>query len=309
MNKLPERIRIKDIARLADVSVGTVDRVLHGRTGVSEASRKRVEEILKQLDYQPNMYASALASNKKYLFVCLLPQHKEGDYWTDVEMGMKRAVETFSDFHITLSVVYYDQYEYSSFINAGEDILRKEPDGVLLAPTIPEMTARFTNKLQEREIPYIFIDSNVDSLNPLAFFGQKSEEHFPDCKIVELNLYAKRPDEDEALMNRFFQENPQITCGITFNSKVYIVGEYLIGHNMKNFKLIGYDLLRRNVSCLKEGAVDFLIAQQPTAQGYSGVESLCNHLIFKKEVKQCNYMPITLLAVENVDFYLDAHKK
>ena len=257
MNKLPERIRIKDIARLADVSVGTVDRVLHGRTGVSEASRKRVEEILKQLDYQPNMYASALASNKKYLFVCLLPQHKEGDYWTDVEMGMKRAVETFSDFHITLSVVYYDQYEYSSFINAGEDILRKEPDGVLLAPTIPEMTARFTNKLQEREIPYIFIDSNVDSLNPLAFFGQKSDqsgyfaarmammlgecpkeivifrqinegrlgsnqqenrekgfrkymqEHFPDCKIVELNLYAKRPDEDEALMNRFFQENPQ----------------------------------------------------------------------------------------------------
>ena len=70
MNKLPERIRIKDIARLADVSVGTVDRVLHGRTGVSEASRKRVEEILKQLDYQPNMYASALASNKKYLFAC-----------------------------------------------------------------------------------------------------------------------------------------------------------------------------------------------------------------------------------------------
>ena len=50
------------ISRLADVSVGTVDRVLHGRTGVSEASRKRVEEILKQLDYQPNMYASALAS-------------------------------------------------------------------------------------------------------------------------------------------------------------------------------------------------------------------------------------------------------
>ena len=88
MNKLPERIRIKDIARLADVSVGTVDRVLHGRTGVSEASRKRVEEILKQLDYQPNMYASALASNKKYTFICLLPEHLEGDYWTAVELGI-----------------------------------------------------------------------------------------------------------------------------------------------------------------------------------------------------------------------------
>ena len=64
MNKpmnTPERIRIKDIAKMADVSVGTVDRVLHGRSGVSEASRKRVEEILEKLNYQPNMYASALA--------------------------------------------------------------------------------------------------------------------------------------------------------------------------------------------------------------------------------------------------------
>ncbi len=68
-----ERVRI---AKMADVSVGTVDRVIHGRSGVSEASRKRVEEILEKLDYQPNMYASALASNKKYAFACLLPQHE-----------------------------------------------------------------------------------------------------------------------------------------------------------------------------------------------------------------------------------------
>ena len=98
MNKLPERIRIKDIARLADVSVGTVDRVIHSRSGVSEASKKRVEEILKQLDYQPNMYASALASNKKYTFICLLPEHLEGEYWTAVELGIHEAIATYSDF-------------------------------------------------------------------------------------------------------------------------------------------------------------------------------------------------------------------
>ena len=360
MNKpmnTPERIRIKDIAKMADVSVGTVDRVLHGRSGVSEASRKRVEEILEKLNYQPNMYASALASNKKYAFACLLPQHDTGEYWTEVENGIHEALTTYSDFNITVKLSYYDPYDYRSFARAARDIVELKPDGVMFAPTAPQYTTPFTNQLEELNIPYIYIDSNIKEAPALSFFGQNShqsgyfaarmammlgecpkeivifrqinegrlgsnqqenrekgfrkymQEHFPDCKIVELNLYAKRPDEDEALMNRFFQENPQVTCGITFNSKVYIIGEYLIGHNMKNFKLIGYDLLHRNVSCLKEGAVDFLIAQQPTAQGYSGVESLCNHLIFKKEVKQCNYMPITLLAVENVDFYLDAHKK
>ena len=98
---MPERIRIKDIAQLAGVSVGTVDRVLHGRTGVAESSRIKVEEILKKLNYQPNMYASALASNKKYHFVCLLPQHNPNDYWTAIENGIDNAVKSFSDFHIS----------------------------------------------------------------------------------------------------------------------------------------------------------------------------------------------------------------
>jgi len=57
MEKQQDRIRIKDIAQMAGVSVGTVDRVLHSRSGVSESSRIKVEEILKKLNYQPNMYA------------------------------------------------------------------------------------------------------------------------------------------------------------------------------------------------------------------------------------------------------------
>lgn len=135
MNKLPERIRIKDIARLADVSVGTVDRVIHGRSGVSEASKKRVEEILKQLDYQPNMYASALASNKKYTFICLLPQHLEGEYWTAVELGIHEAIATYSDFNTSVKINYYDPYDYHSFVDASEAILTQQPDGVMVAPT------------------------------------------------------------------------------------------------------------------------------------------------------------------------------
>ena len=39
MEKQQDRIRIKDIAQMAGVSVGTVDRVLHSRSGVSESSR------------------------------------------------------------------------------------------------------------------------------------------------------------------------------------------------------------------------------------------------------------------------------
>lgn len=354
MNKPNERIRIKDIASKAGVSVGTVDRVLHGRTGVSEASRQKVEEILRQLDYQPNMYASALASNKKYRFACLLPSHSKGEYWVDVEQGMKQAVEKFSDFHVSVDIDYYDQYEVGSFEAAGKRMLEKQPDGMIISPSIESETAMITEKLEASDIPYIFIDSNIERLHPLAFFAQNARqsgcfaarmmrmmmhdskelvifrqiskgrlgsnqqlkreegfheyirEHCPEITVHEVNLYAKRPGEDEAIIDDFVTKHPEVRYGITFNSKAYVIGEYMLKHKRDDFKLMGYDLLRRNVACLKENAIDFIIAQQPTTQGYNSVESLCNHLILKKTIKSVNYMPITLLSIENIDFYLDA---
>lgn len=352
MNKLPERIRIKDIAKLADVSVGTVDRVIHGRTGVSETSRRRVEEILKQLDYQPNMYASALASNKKYLYCCLLPQHEEGEYWTAVEKGIEKAISVYSDFHISVKTFYYDPYDYTSFLSASKEVLSASPDGVMFAPTAPRYTQVFTDELNSLAIPYIYIDSNIKEIVPLAFFGQNSrqsgyfaarmlmmiaenkkeivifrkinegivgsnqqenreigfklymQEHHPDCKILDLNLHAKRPSEDNRMLDEFFRDHPDVTCGITFNSKVYIIGEYLRNRNKENFGLIGYDLLERNVASLKNGYVTFLIAQQPEIQGYNSIKAFCDYLIFKKEVETLNYMPIDLLTKETIDFYL-----
>ena len=69
------KIRIKDIAARAGVSVGTVDRVLHKRPNVSKKALEKVEKALKEMDYKPNMYASALAYNKSYTFYCIIPKH------------------------------------------------------------------------------------------------------------------------------------------------------------------------------------------------------------------------------------------
>ena len=171
-----ERVRIKDIAKMADVSVGTVDRVIHGRSGVSESSRKRVEEILKQLDYQPNMYASALASNKKYAFACLLPLHEKGEYWTDVETGIHNAVETYSDFNVAVHLSYYDPYDYHSFAEASGQILALEPDGVMFAPTVPQYTKPFTDELTQHNIPYIYRLQHKGRARPLLLRAELAPE-------------------------------------------------------------------------------------------------------------------------------------
>lgn len=347
-----ERVRIKDIAIMAGVSVGTVDRVIHGRSGVSKESRIRVEKILKQLNYQPNMYASALASNKRYRFACLLPLHENGEYWSDVERGIMQGTQAYTDFYVGHTLSFYDPYDYHSFTDAANRILEEDPDGVLFAPTRTEFTAPFVMQLNERNIPYIYIDSNVREYPALAFYGQNSyqsgifagrmmmlaagkeadevvifrkindgivgsnqqerreigfrsfmAEQHPHCKIWELDLHAKHNNEDFSMLEAFFQAHPHVKNGITFNSKAFIVGEYLEAKGISDFKLTGYDLLSRNVSCLKRGSIFFLIAQQPSLQGFNGVKALADHLIFKKEVIPENFMPIDLLTKENIDYY------
>ena len=171
---MAEKIRIKDIAERAGVSVGTVDRVLHKRPNVSEAALKRVEKVLKEMNYQPNVYASALAYNKSYTFYCLMPKHSSETYWEEIEIGAMKAVEARRDFHIDLEIMYYSRLDAHSFIETYQKCLRKSPDGVILVPTTLETTRQFTDELHERNIPFILLDSYMPSLQPLSFYGQDS---------------------------------------------------------------------------------------------------------------------------------------
>lgn len=171
---MAEKIRIKDIAKRAGVSVGTVDRVLHKRPNVSKSALERVEKALKEMDYQPNMYASALAHNKSYTFYCLIPKHASEAYWDEIEMGAMKAVERRRDFYIDLEIMYYSRLNPQSFVDTYQKCLKKNPDGVILVPTTLERTRPFTDELHERNIPFVLLDSYMPSLQPLAFFGQDS---------------------------------------------------------------------------------------------------------------------------------------
>src|SRR5258707_3605724 len=59
-----ERRGIHQIAELANVSIGTVDRALHGRNGIRESTRHRILQIAAQIGYTPNLAARALSVSR-----------------------------------------------------------------------------------------------------------------------------------------------------------------------------------------------------------------------------------------------------
>jgi LacI family transcriptional regulator len=75
MPDVPGNTGIKDIAKALKVSIGTVDRALHGRPGVSEKTKARVLRMADQLGYKPNLAAQALKLNRRLYIGAVLPQH------------------------------------------------------------------------------------------------------------------------------------------------------------------------------------------------------------------------------------------
>ena len=62
------KTRIIDIARKANVSIGTVDRVIHNRGEVSRITREKILSIIHELNYQPDILARTLAKKRVFNF-------------------------------------------------------------------------------------------------------------------------------------------------------------------------------------------------------------------------------------------------
>ncbi len=171
MNKEAKNITIKDVARLAGVSKGTVDRVVHNRGEVSQQSRERVLEVIEQIGYRPNLYASMLATKRHYRLVCLIPYFEPGEYWELVHRGIVRAEEKARGYNIGIETIFYHQFDIESFRKGCRAVLDAMPSAVLFAPTYRDETLALNAELQARAVPYVYIDSRIEGCNYLAYFG------------------------------------------------------------------------------------------------------------------------------------------
>ena len=166
--------RIKDIASMAGVSAGTVDRVIHKRGRVSEESLKKVKNALKKIDYQPNLIARSLASKKACRIMTLIPSFVPGDYWSEVNKGIVKAEKEFSDFHLEIQGRFFNQYDKLSFDNIVEEIKKEEYQGIIIATLFKNSTFELTQWLDNNKIPYILIDAYIDNTKCVAYYGTDS---------------------------------------------------------------------------------------------------------------------------------------
>jgi LacI family transcriptional regulator len=172
MKNSSKPITIRDIAKMAKVSVGTVDRVIHKRGEVAEDSKKKVMKILEKTGYKPNLLARTLASNKRLRIAVLLPNPKQDEYWALSEEGISEAEKTWAQYAVELKRFHFDLYKVASFKAMTQKVLKAAPDGIIAAPVLEQEAQGFFYECKQRKIPFVFINNNLPECRPLSFIGQ-----------------------------------------------------------------------------------------------------------------------------------------
>ena len=136
MSKEPSRpAGIRQIAEALDISIGTVDRALHGRSGVSPKTRDSVLKMAQKLNYSPNVAARNLRLNRRLRIGVFLPE-QIASFFDPLRDGLRSAAANWSGPPIDMKFHSYPRLgggEIKAMICADW----QQYDGVIMSPGDP----------------------------------------------------------------------------------------------------------------------------------------------------------------------------
>ena len=138
MSSLPT---IKDVALLAGVSIGTVDRVVHNRGKVSERNMKAVQSAIDALGYRPSRIASALVKRRNDLKIGVCVPTVETEFWNNAIEGVRHAEEKLAPFGVSLVVETTSTYDFQDQKNCLLRLLAAGVNALILVPVQGEYYA------------------------------------------------------------------------------------------------------------------------------------------------------------------------
>lgn len=163
---------VTEIAKLAGVSIGTVDRVLHNRGRVSEETRERIQRIIDESGFQPNALARHLKRNRDYRIGVLIPElDKESRYWNLLYNGILRAVSELSAFSFKPELFEFVRPDRKSLAESFARMAASDCAAYIIAPVIQEDILVLLNEL-DNGVPYAFIDTALPGAEPLTTVAQ-----------------------------------------------------------------------------------------------------------------------------------------
>lgn len=267
---------IKDVARLAGVTVTTVSRVLNNRGYISDATRQKVYQAMEELNYQPNEIARSLHRRKSKLIGLIIPTVSH-PFFGELA-GFIEYYAHLIGYKVLICNSLLDRKKEKEYI---EMLKSNRVDGIIMGSHTLEVEeymnlnypiVTFDRRISE-EIPYISSDNygggklathlliqkgckkiaHISGNLQLQLLANKrsqafielSKEHGIESVIVETELNVFDITQYEAMIRNLLEKHPDID-GVFASSDVMAayfiqIGYFLNKRIPEDIKIVGYD--------------------------------------------------------------------
>ncbi|MBN1480946.1 LacI family DNA-binding transcriptional regulator [candidate division KSB1 bacterium] len=162
---------IREIAKRSNVSIGTVDRVIHNRGKVKPEVAERIRRVMQELNYKPNVFARNLVLGKTFVFGVLLPmENQDSGYWQKTVQGIRRAEDDLKSQRVKVKYFHFNKFSERSFEKMAQKALDADVDGLLVTPGPEKAFHFFMNKAHN--VPVVIFGTTITDVNCISCIGQ-----------------------------------------------------------------------------------------------------------------------------------------
>jgi len=163
---------IKEIAALAGVSRGTVDRALNNRGGIKSEVADKIRRIAAETGYKTNRAALGLAARKNPIRIGVILPSEGNAFFEDVIGGVQAAEKEFDDFGVTVLLRTMRGYSVDDQLKLIDELCGEDIQGLVIAPINEKKIAHRLNRLIREGIYVITSNTDIEKTDRLCYVGQ-----------------------------------------------------------------------------------------------------------------------------------------
>ncbi|MBC7903672.1 MAG: LacI family DNA-binding transcriptional regulator [Gemmatimonadaceae bacterium] len=148
-----ETVNLKMLARVLNLSISTVSKALRDSYDISVETKERVLAVAKELNYQPNLYASSLRKHKSKTIAVVIPEIAN-PYFGLVINGIESIAQE-KGYHVT---IYLSHEDYQKELQFTRHLLSGRVDGALISVASSTIDYAHFHELIEKDLPLVFFD-------------------------------------------------------------------------------------------------------------------------------------------------------
>ena len=164
-------ISIKEIAELAGVSRGTVDRALNDRPGINAEIKARILQVASEHGYRSNRAGRILSIRKSPPRLGIQMPSVGNDFFLDVKAGLERAAAELADFGLTLTLRTMKGYDPQEQVRQIRELVAEGITGLAFVPINHDRVRDLLQELHQSGLPVITFNTDITDGERLCYVG------------------------------------------------------------------------------------------------------------------------------------------